>query len=169
VGGVILTCPLWLFQIWQFVAPALYSHEKKYGVIFIAAGTVLFAIGVSFAYFLVLPAAFEFLFSFGGGKDKPMITINDYFSFFTSTMMVFGFAFELPLVIVVLGAFGIVDQHFLREKRRIMIVVLSVISAVVTPPDAASMLMLLIPLLVLYEISIILVGVVAAARIKRLS
>lgn len=158
LGGVILTCPGWLYQVWRFVAPGLYSHERKYGLIFISAGSVLFAIGVSFAYFLVLPAAFKFLLGFSGGADKPMITIKDYFSFFTTMMFVFGLAFELPLVIVLLGAIGIVDAKFLREKRRIMIVAMAVVSAIVTPPDAASMLMLLVPLVVLYEISILLVA-----------
>lgn len=166
VAGVILSTPFWLYQAWQFVAPGLYEHERRFSMMFIAAGTVLFGMGVSFAYFLVLPAAFKFLLGFGGGTDKPMITIKDYFSFFTSMMMVFGFAFELPLVIVVLGAMGIVDQKFLREKRRIMIVVLAVISAIVTPPDAASMLMLLVPLIVLYEISILVVGMIGSRRKK---
>lgn len=163
-GGVIASCPFWLYQVWRFVAPGLYEHERKFGIMFIASGTVLFGIGVSFAYFLVLPAAFKFLLGFGGGTDKPMITIQDYFSFFTSMMLVFGFAFELPLVIVVLGAIGIVDQKFLREKRRIMIVVMAVIAAVVTPPDAASMLMLLVPLILLYEMSIFLVGMIGSRK-----
>jgi sec-independent protein translocase protein TatC len=164
VAGIVLSCPFWLFQAWQFVAPAMYEHERRASIVFIAAGTGLFAVGVSFAYFLVLPAAFKFLLSFGGGTDKPMITIKEYFSFFTSMLLVFGFAFELPLVIVVLGALGIVDQKFLREKRRIMIFVLAVVSALVTPPDAASMMMLLVPLIVLYEISIYLVGMIASRK-----
>lgn len=166
LGGIILTCPVWLYQAWQFVAPGLYAHERRYSVIFIFAGTLLFAIGVCFAYFLVLPAAFHFLLSFGGGADKPMITIKEYFSFFTTMMLVFGFAFELPLVFVILGAIGIVDAKFLREKRRIMIVVFAVVSAIITPPDAASMLMLLVPLCVLYEISILLVATMNRKRAK---
>lgn len=166
LGGVIMTCPIWLYQAWQFVAPGLYAHEKRYSVIFIAAGTILFGVGVSFAYFLVLPAAFKFLLGFGGGTDKPMITIKDYFSFFTTMMLVFGFAFELPLVIVVLGAIGIVDAKFLRAKRRIMIVIMAIVSAIVTPPDAASMMMLFVPLIILYEISIILVATMSKKRVQ---
>ena len=158
LGGVMLSCPVWLYQAWQFVAPGLYAHERRYSMMFIGAGTLLFVVGVLFAYFLVLPAAFKFLLGFGSGVDKPMITIKEYFSFFTTMMVVFGFAFELPLVIVVLGAIGIVDAKFLREKRRIMIVVLAIVSAIVTPPDAASMMMLFVPLVILYEISILLVA-----------
>lgn len=165
LGGVVLSCPFWMYQAWKFVAPGLYAHEKKYGIMFIAAGTALFITGVCFAYFLVLPAAFKFLLQFGGTVDKPMITISEYLSFFVSMILVFGVGFELPLIIVVLGAMGVVDQKFLREKRRIMIVVLAVISAIVTPPDLMSMVLLLVPLCVLYEIAIILVGVVGRRRV----
>jgi sec-independent protein translocase protein TatC len=164
LAGVMVSAPIWLYQAWQFVAPGLYAHERRYSLVFIASGTLLFLVGTSFAYFLVLPAAFHFLLSFGGQTDRPMITIENHLSFVTSMMLVFGFAFELPLVIVVLGAIGIVDQKFLREKRRIMIVILAVVSAIVTPPDAMSMLSLLVPLIILYEISILLVGAMHKKR-----
>jgi len=163
-AGIVLACPVWLYQAWMFVAPGLYAHEKKYSIVFIASGTILFLVGVAFAYFLVLPTAFNFLLNFGGTIDKPMITITEYLSFFVTMTLVFGFAFELPLVIVVLGAIGIVDQKMLREKRRIMIVVLAVVSAIVTPPDILSMLLLFVPLWFLYEISILLVGMIGKRK-----
>jgi sec-independent protein translocase protein TatC len=158
VAGLVLTAPLWLYQVWKFVAPGLLGTEKKYAVIFIFAGTVLFLTGVCFAYFLILPSAFKFLFEFGSKNETPMITIKEYFSFVTTMALVFGISFELPLVITLLGFMGIVDQKFLRTNRRYAVVALAVISAVATPPDAASMLMLLVPLCVLYEISILCVG-----------
>lgn len=96
--------------------------------------------------------------TFGGDVDKPMITIDHYMSFFATMMVVFGFAFELPLVIVVLGMLGIVSKKFLREKRRYFIVGMSVLAAVVTPPDAISMVMMLVPLLLLFEFSVLIVG-----------
>jgi len=164
LAGVILSCPFWVFQAWKFVSPGLYLHERRYGLMFISAGSILFLVGVSFAYFLVLPAAFNFLLHFGGAEDKPMITISEYLSFFISITLVFGLAFELPLVIVMLGAMGLVDQRFLREKRRYIIVGLAVIAAIVTPPDLMSMVMLLVPMWVLYEISIFLVGFFARRR-----
>lgn len=164
LGGVILSCPIWLYQAWMFVSPGLYAHEKRYSVIFIFAGTVLFTIGVCFAYFLVLPTALDFLLHFGDKgaviSDKPMITIDYYLSFFMTMTLVFGAAFELPLVIVVLGAVGFVSAKFLRAKRRVALVVLAILSAIVTPPDVMSMLLLLVPLYVLYEISIILVAMI---------
>jgi sec-independent protein translocase protein TatC len=162
VTGVAASCPVWLYQIWRFVAPGLYSHEKKYSVAFIFSGTALFLIGVSFAYYLVLPTGLHFLLDLqpdpATTKIRAMIDITKYLSFLTTTALVFGLAFELPLALVLLGLMGIIDQKFLREKRRFAIVVLAAVSAVVTPPDALSMMMLLVPLYFLYELSIIVVG-----------
>lgn len=157
-AGVILTCPFWLYQAWRFVAPGLYAKEKKYSLVFILFGSFQFFVGVAFVYFLVFPMAFKFLLSFGGTTDKPMITIDEYMSFFTSTTLMFGAVFELPLVLVILGILGIIDQQFLREKRRYAVVLLAVVSALVTPPDIMSMLMLLVPLMLLYEMSILILG-----------
>lgn len=157
LAGIILTCPFWLYQVWQFIAPGLYYSERKIGIYFIFFGTVLFLLGVLFVYKLVYPMAFKYLLTFGGDIDKPMITISEYLSFFITTTLLFGCAFELPLIIVVLGMLGIVDDQFLREKRRMAIMVLAILSAVITPPDAVSMLAMLVPLVILYEISIIIV------------
>jgi sec-independent protein translocase protein TatC len=156
--GVVFSCPWWIYQAYGFVAPGLYAREKKYSTWFILAGSGLFLLGVLFAYFLVLPIAFGYLLTFGGTVDKPLITINEYLSFFITMVLVFGAAFELPLVIVILGAIGLVSAKGLREKRRYAIVVLAIFAAVITPPDILSMMMLLVPLCALYEISILLVG-----------
>jgi sec-independent protein translocase protein TatC len=158
-SGVLITCPLWMYQLWKFVAPALYAKEKNYAIGFIVSGTTLFVGGVSFAYFLVFPAAFEFLLTFGGSTDKAMITISEYLSFVLWMSAMFGVAFELPLVVVILGMLDLVTQKVLRQKRRFIVVGLAVVSAVLTPtPDAMSMLLMLIPMWVLFEISILLVG-----------
>ncbi len=156
-GGLVLSCPLWLYQVWKFVAPGLYSKEKKYSLSFLFFGTILFITGVCFAYFVVFPAAFHFLMGFGGDVDKPMITIDEYLSFFVTTSLMFGASFELPLIITILGMLGLVSSRFLRDKRRYAIVVLSVVAAIVTPPDLLSMIMMLIPLILLYEIGVWLV------------
>lgn len=165
VSGIIISCPFWLYQIWLFIAPGLYRNEKKYAGIFISAGTFLFLTGIAFCYYGVLPVAFEFLLSYGGGQDKPFIAIDQYFSFFTQMCLVFGAAFELPLIIVVLGMMGIVSQKFLREKRRYAIVTLAFAAALLTPPDVLSMSMMLGPLVFLYEVSILIVGLVEKKRI----
>ena len=123
-------------------------------------GSLLFISGVSFAYFLVLPTAFKVLLSFGGTVDVPMITINDYLSFFIMTTLVFGAAFEMPLVLVLLGMMGLVSAASLRRTRRYAIVAISVVAALFTPPDVVSMLLLGIPLWFLYEISIVVLSFV---------
>ena len=164
LGGILLACPVWLYQAWMFVAPGLYSHERKYSAMFIGSGVALFSGGVLFVYFLVLPMAFGFLLPFAGEAAKPMITISEYMSFFTTMTLVFGAAFELPLVLVLLGLIGIIDATFLRKNRRYAIMILAVVSAVITPPDALSMLMLLVPLYVLYEVSIICLVVIGKKR-----
>jgi sec-independent protein translocase protein TatC len=158
LGGFILTCPIWIYQIWKFIAPGLYKKEKRYIAGFIASGTLLFLIGVSFSYFIVFPMAFKFLMTFGGDVDKPMITIAEYLSFFLTTTLMFGASFEMPLIISILGMMGIVSQKFLKEKRRYAIMGLAILSAIITPPDLLSMLMMLIPLVILYEISVLVVG-----------
>ncbi len=157
LAAVLVTSPLWLYQLWLFIVPALYKHEKKYATYFIFFGTILFSLGACFVYFFVFPMAFEYLLNFGGTTDKPMITINEYLEFFVVTTLVFGAAFEMPLILVIFGMMGIIDDVFLRTRRRIAIMVLAVLAAVITPPDALSMLSLLVPLVFLYELSIILV------------
>lgn len=164
LASVVLTCPLWLYQVWLFIAPGLYDNERKIGIYFIIFGTILFLLGVLFVYKIVYPMAFKYLLTFGGAVDKPMITISEYLSFFITTTLLFGCAFELPLILVVLGILGIIDDKILREKRRVAIMILAVFSAVITPPDAVSMLAMLVPLVILYEISIIIVKRVGVRR-----
>lgn len=157
--GIIAACPVWIYHVWRFVEPGLYSKEKKYSLIFIFSGTVLFLAGVAFSYFLVLPTAFHALLTFGGTTDTPMISIDEYLSFFMMTTLVFGGAFEMPLVLVLLGMMGLVSAAGLRRARRYAIVVIATLSALFTPPDAISMMLLAVPMCVLYEISILVLAV----------
>lgn len=159
LGGIILACPAWIYQVWMFVAPGLYQHEKKYALSFIAFGTALFLTGVLFVYYVVYPLAFEFLMGFGGETDKPMITISEYLSFFFTTTLVFGLAFEMPLVLTLLGMLGVVNHEMLASKRRYAIVILAALSAMVTPPDIISMFLMMVPMVLLYEASVWLVRI----------
>ncbi len=154
LGGLILTCPYWLYHVWQFISPGLYKNERIYALGFIFAGTVLFLAGVCFVYFFVYPAAFEYLLNFGGDIDKPMITIGDYLGFFALTTIMFGVSFELPVVLVILAMMGIIDAPFLKRNRRFAVVALAFVAAILTPPDVVSMMMMLVPMCLLYEASI---------------
>ena len=158
VAGLLLSSPFWLYQLWSFIAPALYRKEKKMAAGFIFFGTLQFLMGLLFSYFVVLPMAFKFLMSFGGDIDKPMITIDHYLGFVTQTAVVFGLCFQMPVIISFLGLIGVVSQRFLREKRRYAVVGISVVSAIAAPPDALSMILLLVPMWILYELAIIIVG-----------
>ena len=115
--------------------------------------------GVAFCYYVVLPGAIEFLFNFGGDIDKPMITIKEYIGFFTQMAVMFGLTFEIPVVLTFLGYLGIISQKFLIEYRRYSIVINAVIAAIAAPPDTYSMILLMVPLVIMYEISIISVGI----------
>ena len=164
LAAIILTCPYWLLQVWKFIAPGLYLSERKYGLGFMFCGSTLFLCGVGFVYFFVFPMAFKFLLMFGGETDKPMITISHYLSFFMTVTLVFGVVFEMPLILTILGMMGLIDHHLLRTKRRWAIVFLAVLAALVTPPDVISMLAMLLPLLLLYELSILMVKVMGRKK-----
>lgn len=158
VLGLMLSAPYWLYQLWSFIAPALYKKERNIAIGFIFFGTTQFIMGILFSYFIVLPMAFQFLMTFGGEIDKPMITIDHYLGFVTHTSIVFGLCFQMPVIISLFGFLGIVSKRFLIEKRRYAVVGIAAISAIAAPPDALSMILLLVPMWLLYELSILLVG-----------
>lgn len=166
VAGMMVSAPYWLLQLWKFISPALYKNEKKIAGGFVFFGTFQFLLGILFTYFIVLPMAFKFLMTFGGDVDKPMITIDLYLDFFTQTALIFGLAFEMPVVISFLGLVGLVSQRFLKEKRRFAVVGIAAVSAVAAPPDALSMILLLFPLWFLYEVSIVVVGLFEKRKAK---
>ena len=154
VSALLFSSPYWLNQLWQFISPGLYKKEKKVFLVFWVFSIVLFLLGISFAYFVVFPLVFSVLMNFGGGIDKPFITIKNYLSFVTRFALVFGIVFEMPLLLIFLCRQGIISPKTLKKYRRQAIVVLSFLSALLTPPDVLSLFLLLFPLIVLYEGSI---------------
>lgn len=167
ICGVIVACPFIFAQIWKFIAPGLYTNEKKYAFGFISFGSLLFVTGCAFSYYIALPMAFEFLMAFGGSTDKAMISIDQYMGFFTQMCLMFGVSFELPLIIIILGIMGIVSQQLLKKYRRYAVMIMAILAAVITPPDVVSMTMMLGPLLFLYEFSVIAVGFFEKKRIEQ--
>jgi sec-independent protein translocase protein TatC len=156
MAAFVVALPVVIYQIWAFVAPGLYQHEKKLIVPLVVSTYSLFLIGMSFAYFLVFPTVFSFMVSYNEPLGADMSTdIDKYLSFAMTTFLAFGFTFEVPVVVVVLVRLGIVTLAKLKEVRPYVIVGAFVISAVVTPPDIMSQLLLAIPLCVLYEFGLL--------------
>jgi sec-independent protein translocase protein TatC len=163
--GIILAMPVIIYHVWGFLAPALFAHEKKLVIPAVLGGFVLFLLGVAMAYFLVLPLGLRFLLSFQTQALAPIITIGEYLRFATRLILAFGVIFELPLVTLMLSGLGLIDAGFLRKFRRHAIVGVALLSSLLTPADVGTMLMMMAPLLVLYEISVLLVSMVDRRRL----
>ncbi len=167
--GLMLALPVIVYQLWAFVAPALYQNEKKLVMPLLAAATLLFLSGVALAYFVVLPLAIPWLMDFQTGGLEPMITATDYFGFAVSMALAFGVAFELPIVILGLAALGIVTPAFLNRYRRHAIVACVFIGAFLTPGDLIyTTIAMAVPLYILFEASVVLSYVVERRRRRRL-
>jgi sec-independent protein translocase protein TatC len=152
--GVVLAAPFVLYQVWLFIAPGLYKHERKAVTGFIASSLFLFVSGISFGYFVMLPYMLDFLIGFQG-PFRPLITINEYFDFILIVLLGLGVIFELPVLIFFLALFNIVTPKFLWANLRYAILIIAVIAAIVTPtPDATTMLVFMAPMVGLYFIGI---------------
>ena len=153
-AGAVLTSPFWLYQLWAFIAPGLYSKERKYALTFVGFASVLFAGGAVLAYLLV-PHAFAVLMNFGGEFFTTALTADKYISFVLSLLVIFGVSFELPLLVVMLNMVGVVKYQQLKKWRRGIVFVLFIFAAFVTPgSDPFSMLGLAGALTVLFELAI---------------
>jgi sec-independent protein translocase protein TatC len=155
LAGVIVASPFILYQVWLFIAPGLYQKERRFVVPFMAATVGLFLTGASFGYFFVLPAAIKILVVQFGHNFTPMVTIEDYSSFFLSVILGLGISFELPILIFFLAMFGIVSPRFLWNNIRYAILAVFLVAAIITPsPDPWTMCIYAIPMLALYLIGI---------------
>lgn len=163
-AAILGALPIILSQIWMFIAPGLYAHEKKMLIPFIVGGTVMFSIGVLFAYYIVTPFGFDFLITFGSFKFTPLINIEDYVGFFTKIMFGFGIAFELPVFAYFLALLGLVDDKQMIGFFKYAIVLIFIIAALLTPPDVLTQLLMAGPLVILYGLSILIVKMVNPAQ-----
>jgi len=156
IAGLILASPFVLYQIWAFVAPGLYRHEKKYVVPFVLAGSFFFALGIFFGYYVALPVGFKFLLGFTTDFIKPLPSMKEYLSFSIKFLLAFGLVFEFPVVLVLLARIGVVDAKTLARQRKYAILLIFVFAAIVTPPDIVSQVIVALPMIGLYELSILL-------------
>jgi sec-independent protein translocase protein TatC len=154
VAAFLLALPFVLWQVWAFVAPGLYTHEKKLVLPLVISSTLLFFVGVAFCYFFVFGQVFKFIQSFAPKSITAAPDIEAYLDFVLSMFLAFGLAFEVPIVVIVLARMGIVSIDKLKAFRSYFIVVAFVAAAIVTPPDVVSQLALAIPMCLLYEIGI---------------
>ncbi len=162
VTAIFVAMPVVLYQIWAFVSPGLYRHEKRLALPLLASAVLLFYVGCAFAYFLVLPAAFHFLTLITPAGVSMMTDIGKYLDFVLTMFFAFGMCFEVPVAVVLLVALGVVTPDKLRRARRYVIVGAFVVAAVLSPPDVMSQILLAVPMILLYE-----VGVLAAAALMR--
>lgn len=154
MAAFMIALPVVLYQLWAFIAPGLYSHEKKLVMPLVVSSTVLFFIGVAFCYFFVFGRVFAFIQSFAPKSITASPDIEAYLGFVLSMFLAFGMAFEVPVVVVVLARMGIFSIEKLKEFRGYFVVLAFIIAAIVTPPDVVSQLALAIPMIALYEVGI---------------
>ena len=154
-GGLILAMPFIVYQVWAFIAPGLYPHERRLAIPFILGAGFSFAIGVVFSYYVLLPFAVPFLLGFLGDQVVPLLTIDKYMSQVLMYMTVVGLMFELPVLSYLFTKLGLLNWQFLAKNRRIAIIVIVTLAAVITPTaDPFNLALLSVPLLLLYEVSI---------------
>ena len=164
--AIFVTSPIILIQIWKFIAPGLYKHEKQTIMPYLIATPILFFLGGVLVYYLIMPLAIKFFLSFESGglaTNLPIeleLKVNEYLSLVMKLIFAFGLSFQLPVVLSLLARIGVVDSKFLKERRKYVVVIIFTAAAVLTPPDPITQIGLAIPLLILYELSIFSVKII---------
>lgn len=164
LAAVVISMPHTLYQLWAFIAPGLYQHEKRFAAPMVILGTLLFLSGMAFAYFLVFPVVFGFITATAPEGVAVMTDIGNYLDFVMTLFLAFGIAFEVPVAVVLLVKLGMVSVATLKEIRAYVIVGAFVIGAIFTPPDVVSQIMLAVPLWLLYEAGILVAGAMVRER-----
>ncbi len=167
IAGLIIALPLVLYEIWLFIKPGLFPAERKYVRLFVAAAGIFFVIGGLFSFFIILPFAMKFLLSYGTSELVPMLSVEQYVDFCLQFILSFGLVFELPFVLLILSAIGIVSPKGLAENRRYAVVGAFILGAVLSPsPDVFNQTLVAVPLIVLYEVGILLSSMFMKRREK---
>ena len=153
-AGLFVSSPVILYQLCAFLWPGLRDNERRYLFIGLIIGAGLFMLGTLFAYFAVIPGALSFLTGLNISGVKPMFTLNNYMSFVWTFIVLFGLAFQVPVLLSLFALIGLVRPESLRSKRKFCVLIIFIVSAILTPPDVVSQILMAVPLLVLYEIGI---------------
>ncbi|RXK14405.1 twin-arginine translocase subunit TatC [Halarcobacter mediterraneus] len=153
-SGFILSLPVIFWQLWLFLAPGLYEHEKKLVIPFVFFATLMFLIGAAFAYYIVIPFGFEFLINFGSAVVTILPSIGKYVGFFTKLLFGFGVSFELPVITFFLAKIGLVDDKTLKDFFKYAVVLIFIFASLLTPPDVLTQFLMAGPLIFLYIVSI---------------
>ncbi len=153
--GIILATPVLFYQFWMFISPGLYRTEKKYFLPIVFLSVFFFLLGSSFGYFVVFPYGFKFFLGFATDTIHAMPSMKEYLGFASKMLLAFGFVFELPLVLTFMARMGLVTVPFLKQNRKYVLLLFFVGAALITPPDVITQVMMALPLMILYEISII--------------
>jgi sec-independent protein translocase protein TatC len=155
LSGIMLSAPVIIYQFWMFVAPGLYKKERRLLIPIVFLSSVFFIGGSLFGYFVVFPWGFKFFLGFATETIRPLPSMKEYLSFSAKLLLAFGLVFELPLVLTFLARIGIVSVDFLKKNRKYALLLFFAGAAILTPPDVVTQIMMAVPLMVLYEISII--------------
>ena len=155
LSGIMLATPVILYQFWMFVAPGLYQKERRLLIPVVFLSSFFFIGGSLFGYFVVFPFGFKFFLGFATESIRPLPSMKEYLSFSSKLLLAFGLVFEMPLVLTFLARLGVVSVDFLKKNRKYSILLFFVAAAILTPPDVITQVMMALPLIVLYEISII--------------
>ncbi|RJX35266.1 MAG: twin-arginine translocase subunit TatC [Desulfarculus sp.] len=167
LAAIVAACPVIFYQLWKFIAPGLYKHERKAVWPFVILSSALFMVGSVFCYLMVFPFAFQFFMSFATDDIVPMLSLKQYLSFSATLLFAFGVIFEMPLVLVFLGRLGVVKSSTLKKHRKYAILIMFIVGAILTPPDAVTQIMMALPLCALYELSIWLVVLAEKKKAER--
>jgi len=167
LAAVFLSAPFIFYQLWMFVAPGLYRKEKKFFLPFVFFSTLLFVGGALFGYFIVFPFGFRFFLGFGNEYIQALPSVKQYFSLSVKLLIGFGVIFELPVVAFFLSRIGVISSELLRKQRKYAVLLVFVVAAILTPPDVITQLMMAGPLLMLYELSILIVKVAGKKKPSR--